>query len=291
MTKKQQLKNLVFDIIDSNRPNSIPQHLLVSGNEGAGKTCLVESLASELLSRGYQVIKFLYPHCNVVTADDIINKVDVSNNNNYIIIDDFDKMLQSLPNDEQYRLRAFLFKKNAPMLIATSTGLYDGFADYRMPFYDAFRVFHIPELEHEDLADILPKKEYEAVKKDEFFLDVMPKLRGNLNYICTLAIALQSCNSVDVAIQSVIAQNDRYFRLLFSGLSGMLQRTLYGLAQAGETASSAEVQRLSGLTAANTASGLFRLEKQGIISRVGDKRRNVTYKINDYLLHKWLEKK
>lgn len=291
MTKRQQLKNLVFDIIDSNRPNSIPQHLLVSGNEGAGKTCLVESLASELLSRGYQVIKFLYPHCNVVTADDIINKVDVSNNNNYIIIDDFDKMLQSLPNDEQYRLRAFLFKKNAPMLIATSTGLYDGFADYRMPFYDAFRVFHIPELEHEDLADILPKKEYEAVKKDEFFLDVMPKLRGNLNYICTLAIALQSCNSVDVAIQSVIAQNDRYFRLLFSGLSGMLQRTLYGLAQAGETASSAEVQRLSGLTAANTASGLFRLEKQGIISRVGDKRRNVTYKINDYLLHKWLERK
>ncbi len=291
MTKRQQLKNLVFDIIDSNRPNSIPQHLLVSGNEGAGKTCLVESLASELLSRGYQVIKFLYPHCNVVTADDIINKVDVSNNNNYIIIDDFDKMLQSLPNDEQYRLRAFLFKKNAPMLIATSTGLYDGFADYRMPFYDAFRVFHIPELEHEDLADILPKKEYEAVKKNEFFLDVMPKLRGNLNYICTLAIALQSCNSVDVAIQSVIAQNDRYFRLLFSGLSGMLQRTLYGLAQAGETASSAEVQRLSGLTAANTASGLFRLEKQGIISRVGDKRRNVTYKINDYLLHKWLEKK
>lgn len=291
MTKRQQLKNLVFDIIDSNRPNSIPQHLLVSGNEGAGKTCLVESLASELLSRGYQVIKFLYPHCNVVTADDIINKVDVSNNNNYIIIDDFDKMLQSLPNDEQYRLRAFLFKKNAPMLIATSTGLYDGFADYRMPFYDAFRVFHIPELEHEDLADILPKKVYEAVKKDEFFLDVMPKLRGNLNYICTLAIALQSCNSVDVAIQSVIAQNDRYFRLLFSGLSGMLQRTLYGLAQAGETASSAEVQRLSGLTAANTASGLFRLEKQGIISRVGDKRRNVTYKINDYLLHKWLEKK
>ena len=290
MTKRQQLKNLVFDIIDSNRPNSIPQHLLVSGNEGAGKTCLVESLASELLSRGYQVIKFLYPHCNVVTADDIINKVDVSNNNNYIIIDDFDKMLQSLPNDEQYRLRAFLFKKNAPMLIATSTGLYDDFADYRMPFYDAFRVFHIPELEHEDLADILPKKEYEAVKKDEFFWDVMPKLRDNLNYICTLAIALQSCNSVDVAIQSVIAQNDRYFRLLFSGLSGMLQRTLYGLAQAGETASSAEVQRLSGLTAANTASGLFRLEKQGIISRVGDKRRNVTYKINDYLLHKWLEK-
>lgn len=290
MTKRQQLKKLIFDIIDSNHPNSIPQHLLVSGNEGVGKTFIVEGIASELLSRGFKVTKFLYPHCNVVTADDIINKVDVSNNKYYIIIDDFDKMLQSLSNEEQYRLRAFLFKKNAPMLIATSTGLYEGFSDYRMPFYDAFRVIHIPELEYEDLADILPKKEYAALKNDEIFLSVLSKLGGNLNYICSLATALQGSNSMDVAIQSVISQNDRYFRLLFSGLSGMLQRTLYGLAQAGETASSAEVQRLSSLTAANTASGLFRLEKQGIISRVGDKKRNVIYKINDYLLHKWLEK-
>ena len=290
MTKRQQLKKPIFDIIDSNHPNSIPQHLLVSGNEGVGKTFIVKGIASELLSRGFKVTKFLYPHCNVVTADDIINKVDVSNNKYYIIIDDFDKMLQSLSNEEQYRLRAFLFKKNAPMLIATSTGLYEGFSDYRMPFYDAFRVIHIPELEYEDLADILPKKEYAALKNDEIFLGVLSKLGGNLNYICSLATALQGSNSMDVAIQSVISQNDRYFRLLFSGLSGMLQRTLYGLAQAGETASSAEVQQLSSLTAANTASGLFRLEKQGIISRVGDKKRNVIYKINDYLLHKWLEK-
>ena len=290
MTKRQQLKKLIFDIIDSNHPNSIPQHLLVSGNEGVGKSFIVEGIASELLSRGFKVTKFLYPHCNVVTADDIINKVDVSNNKYYIIIDDFDKMLQSLSNEEQYRLRAFLFKKNAPMLIATSTGLYEGFSDYRMPFYDAFRVIHIPELEYEDLADILPKKEYAALKNDQIFLSVLSKLGGNLNYICSLATALQGSNSMDVAIQSVISQNDRYFRLLFSGLSGMLQRTLYGLAQAGETASSAEVQQLSSLTAANTASGLFRLEKQGIISRVGDKKRNVIYKINDYLLHKWLEK-
>ena len=290
MTKRQQLKKLIFDIIDSNHPNSIPQHLLVSGNEGVGKTFIVEGIASELRSRGFKVTKFLYPHCNVVTADDIINKVDVSNNNHYIIIDDFDKMLQSLSNEEQYRLRAFLFKKNAPMLIATSTGLYEGFSDYRMPFYDAFRLIHIPELEYEDLADILPKQEYAALKNDQIFLSVLSKLGGNLNYICSLATALQGSNSMDVAIQSVITQNDRYFRLLFSGLSGMLQRTLYGLAQAGETASSAEVQQLSSLTAANTASGLFRLEKQGIISRVGDKKRNVIYKINDYLLHKWLEK-
>lgn len=291
MTKRQQLIKSVVDVIDAYRPNSIPQHLLISGKEGSGKTSFVENFSSMLLSRGYQVVKFLYPHCNIVAADDIINKVDISKGSNCIIIDDFDKMLPTLPNEEQYRLRAFLFKKNAPMLIATSTGLYDGFSDYRMPFYDAFRVFHIPEIEHEDLAEILPMMDYDSMKNDEAFLSAITKLNGNLHYICHLATAMQKNNSLDVAMHSVIVENDRYFRLFFSGLSGMLQRTLYGLAHAGETASSAQVQRLSGLTAANTASGLFRLEKQGIICRVGDKKRNVTYKINDCLLGKWLEKK
>ena len=77
MTKRQQLKKSVFEIIDSNHPNSIPQHLLISGNEGSGKTFIVESIASELLSRGFQVTKFLYPHCDIVTSDDIMKKVDV----------------------------------------------------------------------------------------------------------------------------------------------------------------------------------------------------------------------
>ncbi len=37
-------------------------------------------------------------------------------------------------------------------------------------------------------------------------------------------------------------------------------RVLCGLALSGETATSADVQKMSGLTAANTASALFRLE-------------------------------
>jgi hypothetical protein len=48
---------------------------------------------------------------------------------------------------------------------------------------------------------------------------------------------------------------------------------------------------MSGLTPANTASALFRLEKQGIIAKIGDKKRNVTYQINDYLLWLWITNK
>ena len=237
---------------------------------------------------GRYVCKFLYPHCNIVAADYIINKVSSTDGLRCVIlIDDFDKMLEVLPNDEQYKLRAFLFKKNAPTLIATSTGLYEGFLDYRAPFYDAFRVLHIPQLAQDDIAEILSEDIYQKVKDLSEFQNAVPKLVGNLNYIHSLAAAL--CENR--GIEDVVKANDRYFRYMFSSLPNVQQRALYGLALSGETATSADVQKMSGLTAANTASALFRLEKQGIIAKIGDKKRNVTYQINDYLLWLWITNK
>ena len=196
-------------------------------------------------------------------------------------------MLEVLPNDEQYKMRAFLFKKNAPTLIATSTGLYEGFSDYRAPFYDAFRVLHISQLAQDDIAEILSEDVFQKVKDLSEFQNTIPKLGGNLNYIRSLAAAL--CENR--GIEDVVKANDRYFRYMFSSLPNVQQRALYGLALSGEAATSADVQKMSGLTAANTASALFRLEKQGIIAKIGDKKRNVTYQINDYLLWLWITNK
>ena len=287
MTERQKMKKTLQKIIDSNVAGGIPQHVLITGAEGTGKGYLIASLEQELTASGCHVCKYLYPHCNFVTADYIINKVSSPDGQRCVIlVDDFDKMLEVLPNDEQYRLRAFLFKKNAPTLIATSTGLYEGFSDYRAPFYDAFRVLHIPALETEDIAEILSADVYQKVKDLFEFQNTVSKLGGNLNYIRSLAAAL--CENR--GIEDVVKANDRYFRYMFSSLPNVQQRALYGLALSGETATSADVQKMSGLTPANTASALFRLEKQGIIAKIGDKKRNVAYQINDYLLWLWLAK-
>lgn len=289
MTKRQQQREQILDLVKDNRPNTIPQHLLISGKEGTGKSYLIEEFDSKLTACGHRIVKFLYPHCYIVTADNIINKVEASSDQSTIIlIDDFDKMLQFLPHDEQFRLRAFLFKKNAPMLIATSTGLYEGFSDYRAPFYDAFRIFHLPSLEKEDYADILPMEVYDWVKGNEDFLSMAAKFGNNTNYIRSLAMAIHCGQNTNEAIQTIINENSRYFRLLFDNLSGVLQRALFGLAHSGEVAQSAEVQHQSGLSAANTASALFRLEKQGVITRIGEKKRNVSYSIKDCILRRWL---
>ena len=287
MTERQNMQKTLQEIIDSNVANSIPQHVLIAGAEGTGKSYMIARLEQELTTSGRHVCKCLYPHCNIVAADYIINKVSNPDGQRCVIlVDDFDKMLEVLPNDEQYKLRAFLFKKNAPTLITTSTGLYEGFSDYRAPFYDAFRVLHIPQLAQNDIAEILSEDVYQKVKDLSEFQNTIPKLGGNLNYIRSFAAEL--CENR--GIEDVVKANDRYFRYMFSSLPNVQQRALYGLALSGETATSADVQKKSGLTAANTASALFRLEKQGIIAKIGDKKRNVTYQINDYLLWLWITK-
>ena len=288
MTERQNLQKTLQEIIDGNVANSIPQHVLIAGAEGTGKSYMITRLEQELTALGRYVCKFLYPHCNIVAADYIINKVSTPDGQRCVIlVDDFDKMLEVLPNDEQYKLRAFLFKKNAPTLIATSTGLYEGFSDYRAPFYDAFRVLHIPQLTQNDIAEILSADVFQKVKDLSEFQNTIPKLGGNLNYIRSFAAEL--CENR--GIEDVVKANDRYFRYMFSSLPNVQQRALYGLALSGETATSADVQKMSELTAANTASALFRLEKQGIIAKIGDKKRNVTYQINDYLLWLWITNK
>lgn len=287
MTERQKMNKKLQEIIEGNVANSIPQHVLIVGAEGAGKSYMIARLEQEQAALGYTVCKFLFPHCNIVTANNIINQVNSHDGQQCIIlVDDFDKMLLALPNEEQYRLRAFLFKKNAPMLIATSTDLYEGFSDYRTPFYDAFRVLHIPALEMDDFAELLSAEVYSKVKGHVEFHHLASKLGNNLNYIRSLAKAL--CENRGV--EDVVKANERYFRYMFSSLPTVHQRALYGLALSGETATSADVQKMSGLSGANTASALFRLEKQGIISKVGDKKRNVTYQINDYLLWLWIAK-
>jgi len=301
MTKRQELKELILDIVKGNTPNAIPQHLLIAGNEGTGKSFIMGELAQELNSQGCEVTSFYYPHSHIVTAADIVNQVNFTETKAHVIlIDDFDRMLLMLPNDEQYTFRSFLFKKNAPMLIATSTGIYKGFSDYRAPFYDAFRVLHIPQLEDEDLVQILPREIYESMKTNQDFQSLLPALEDNINYICSLAGAVYSGLTIDKSLIKVVNENSRYFRGLFSSLSGVLQRALYGLATANEDigtlelnhriATAAQVMRASRLTAMNTSSALFRLEKQGIISKVGDKKRNISYQIKDYLFELWLKK-
>ena len=155
-------------------------------------------------------------------------------------------------------------------------------------FDQFFSSFQIPDFEKEDLENLLGEDIYNKVKGNSEFQEIVMKLGGNLNYIKSLASIIYPNYGTEDSLDIVIDENERYFRYKFSTLPGVQQRALYGLARAGEIATAADVQRESGLSATNTSSALYRLEKRGVITKAGGKKRSVEYRITDYLFGKWI---
>ena len=289
MKKLNQLTWRIADLAESYRTDLEPQHILISGAEGSGKTFMIEKLAEEFTARGFLMMKYLYPHSNIVGTESLIKDLDyLLGKKAVVLIDDFDKLLLSMTKGEHKKLIAIFSNMHSPFLVATSTGLSDDFPK-RYPLFDQFfNTFQIPNFEKEDLEDLLGEDIYNKVKGNSEFQEKVMKLGGNLNYIKSFASFIYPNYGTEDCLDIVIDENERYFRYMFSTLPGVQQRALYGLARAGEIATAADVQRESGLSATNTSSALYRLEKRGVITKAGGKKRSVEYKITDYLFGRWI---
>ena len=289
MRNRKQLVWRIADLAESYRKDLEPQHILISGVEGSGKTFMIEKLAEEFSARGFLMVKYLYPHSNIVGAESLIKDLDyLLGKKAVVLIDDFDKLLLSMTKGEHKKLIAIFSNMHSPFLVATSTGLSEEFPK-RYPLFDQFfSSFQIPDFEKEDLENLLGEDIYNKVKGNSEFQEKIMKLGGNLNYIKSFASFIYPNYGTEDCLDIVIDENERYFRYMFSTLPGVQQRALYGLARAGEIATAADVQRESGLSATNTSSALYRLEKRGVITKAGGKKRSVDYKITDYLFGKWI---
>ncbi len=289
MRNRKQLVWRIANLAESYRKDLEPQHILISGVEGSGKTFMIEKLAEEFSSRGFLMVKYLYPHSNIVGAESLIKDLNyLLGKKAVVLIDDFDKLLLSMTKGEHKKLIAIFSNMHSPFLVATSTGLSEEFPK-RYPLFDQFfSSFQIPDFEKEDLEDLLGEDIYNKVKGNSEFQEKIMKLGGNLNYIKSFASFICPNYGTEDCLDIVIDENERYFRYMFSTLPGVQQRALYGLARAGEIATAADVQRESGLSANNTSSALYRLEKRGVITKAGGKKRSVEYKITDYLFGKWI---
>ena len=289
MRNRKQLVWRIANLAESYRKDLEPQHILISGVEGSGKTFMIEKLAEEFSARGFLMVKYLYPHSNIVGAESLIKDLNyLLGKKAVVLIDDFDKLLLSMTKGEHKKLIAIFSNMHSPFLVATSTGLSEEFPK-RYPLFDQFfSSFQIPDFEKEDLENLLGEDIYNKVKGNSEFQEKIMKLGGNLNYIKSFASFIYPNYGTEDCLDIVIDENERYFRYMFSTLPGVQQRALYGLARAGEFATAADVQRESGLSATNTSSALYRLEKRGVITKAGGKKRSVEYKITDYLFGKWI---
>lgn len=290
MDKIEELCKQILQIIGDNKSNQIPQHILISGKEGAGKSFVLNEIGNVLKDKEYHTTMFLYPYCVILKVEDIIQATSYKGRV-ALIIDDIDKMFAALSTEELYQLRAYIFRKGAPTLITSCRGLPAGFTDYKAPFYDAFRVFHIPELTSTDIEDLVTPEIYQQIKGIEGVQTTIPLFNGNVSYIKQFAKEVAKNTNFQQALDKVVEFNERYFKAKFATFSIVQQRVLYGLAIIGHAAMSSEMSHVSGVSTSNTSSALFRLEKQGVVCKQGSQKRNSLYAFSDFLFARWIAKR
>ena len=148
MRNRKQLVWRIADLAESYCTDLEPQHILISGAEGSGKTFMIEKLAEEFTARGFLIVKYLYPHSNIVGTESLIKDLGyLLGKQAVVLIDDFDKLLLSMTKGEQKKLITFFSNMHSPFLVATSTGLSEEFSK-RYPLFDQFFYsFKIPSFE------------------------------------------------------------------------------------------------------------------------------------------------
>ena len=164
MRNRKQLVWRIADLAESYRTDLEPQHILISGVEGSGKTFMIEKLAEEFSARGFLMVKYLYPHSNIVGAESLIKDLNyLLGKKAVVLIDDFDKLLLSMTKGEHKKLIAIFSNMHSPFLVATSTGLSEVFPK-RYPLFDQFfSSFQIPDFEKEDLENLLGEDIYNVI--------------------------------------------------------------------------------------------------------------------------------
>ena len=202
--------NLIMERINRTSPDDIPQHQLIIGLRGMGKSTLLKRLEVELRSNNYKknFIPLLFPEeqynikcladfwLNCIDAmldtieqehekelsikieevDEVVqNMMKITNNNErgeksyeflsiltrmlkrrpVLLIDNINLIFDRIDNEDQLRLRSHMNESGAPIIIGTSTGLFEETTDYKAPFYDAFQIIRLDRLNSNEFRTML----------------------------------------------------------------------------------------------------------------------------------------
>ena len=204
---RKKLFEFIFKKISSEKSQSIPQHHIIMGQRGMGKSTLLKRTEVELRKVVYasSFIPVLYPEeqynlkdlaefwLNTLDAiadtleiekqSSIVKQIDdkvaqlskikvredlckatydyfkeicqMINRRPVLLIDNMNLLFDRMDESEQYKLRAWITQKGAPIILGASAVNIKDTKEYGAPFYDAFQFHYLKRLEFNELLEIL----------------------------------------------------------------------------------------------------------------------------------------
>lgn len=330
---RQALLEMLLEDIRETRPGGIPQHHLIIGQRGMGKTTLLRRIDVALRedSDTDRFIPLSFPeeqwtldrlsklwlNCLDSLADTLEREVDgdgavkmideaveqlLRENQKesllseaaeksflqiveklgrrpVLLVDNLDLVFGRLSTHEQNRLRAFLMRAGAPILIGACVSPPSETSDYTAAFYDHFKTHYLDRLSAEEMRDVLLRLAAESGNKrlEAHLASELPRLialhaltGGNprttviLFQIFTKGFSQEAYQDLEALLDWITP----FYKARLEELSPQAQVVVSALATHWEPATAGQIGAVTRLENKQISPQLDRLKKAGIIEEV-----------------------
>lgn len=268
--------NAICDEIESNKGSSIPQPVLVIGQEGSGKTTLLKRLIKK-----YSDLNFVWIDGRFIfSSADIIEQVS---DNSIIIIDDFDYYLDRCSYEEQFRLRRFLYNEGAPMMIAGVNKLTPALTEYKAPFFEGLKKIHLLPMSINEISSLFEEKLIDRVL---YMFNLLPPTINSVEIIYNTILSNKNPQN---DVEYILSYYSNMYKYVYINLPSKSQHILNILGRSNTGMTIPEIRDISGMASGILTSYLKNLKKQDIVSVDRSIKRNTKYSIKDPLFRIWLK--
>lgn len=269
----------VFDVIMAEikkfDSTSIPQPILLIGEEGSGKSTLLRRIQKSVSDRPLLRIEGRF----IFKTADIIEAWENAGQPSLVIIDDWDYYLSRTDYDDQYSLRRVLYNEGAPMMIAAVRKIVPALVEYKAPFFEGLDFVYIQAIPDDSFTLFFNHSEIERAEK---LLCLLPKTIASIIKIKEVfALSDRPQNDIDCLLSGF---SDNY-RNLYQSLPHYSQKILNCM---GENLLLSEIRERTKLPTGILTPYLASLKKAGIIQIEKTIKRKNKYSIKDPLFRLWL---
>ena len=290
--EKEIAQKVIRYAADDKYNTNIPQPIFIVGSPGAGKTSIIQLLADELIENPTDILNGK----RFFSSNDIINAIEPSgypadssfrerndDRRRIIMIDDIDYFFKRSSFDDQYVLRNYLNRENAPLLLATVSRIDESLANYQAPFFEGVRVIYVPPFD----ISMLLKAGLPEDKKNRIIglMKHLPPVVGSYKIACEI-VSINDYEERD--LKELVNRMGSLYRFKMEGMPVYSQKILYYLSISKGPLMLSELRAITGLSAGTLSTYLRQMMKANIIRKTTHVKRGARYEITDSLFKLWL---
>ncbi|MDE5878394.1 MAG: ATP-binding protein [Muribaculaceae bacterium] len=273
--------NTVISEISNNSGSSIPQPVMIIGQEGSGKTTLLKRIYNSNICQGKSKVwidgRFIF------CSEDIISKA-LHDNASIVFIDDMDFFLTRCSYEEQFRLRKFLYNENAPMMIGTISKVLPALTEYEAPFFEGLKNTYIYPVSPDIITHLFNSQD---LARARLLMNFLPLTIESVKTVYNI-IKLNDIPEKDTNI--LVSMFSNKYRNTYQSLPTNSQHILNAFESGNTAMTIPELRDKTGLPTNILTAYLKTLDSGDIIRVDKSIKRHTKYSLKDPLFQLWLTK-